>query len=108
MKLWMGDGRGHWEGTTLVIDTTNIKGNRLSFTGDFLSDNAHVVERITFVDAETMNYEATVEDPTVFTRPWTMRVVHKRRPDEETWESACFEGNMPPDTWLLSSGADRQ
>lgn len=108
VKFWMGDGRGRWEGHTLVIETTNIKGNRLSFTGDFMSDNAHVVERITFVDADTMHYEATVDDPTVFTRPWTMRVVHKRRPNEESWESACFEGNKPPDEWLLNGDAARQ
>jgi hypothetical protein len=100
VKLWMGDARGRWEGNTLVVDTTNMKGTRLSFSGDFFSDNVHLVERISFVDAETMNYEATVTDPTVFTRPWTMRVVEKRRPDEEPWESACWEGNKPPDTWL--------
>jgi hypothetical protein len=101
VKLWMGDARGHWEGNTLVVDTTNVKGTRLSFSGDFFSDNVHIVERIAFVDADTMNYEATVEDPTVFTRPWTMRVVEKRRPYEEAWESACWEGNRPPDAWLL-------
>ncbi|MBI4486921.1 MAG: hypothetical protein HY655_13000 [Acidobacteria bacterium] len=108
VKLWMGDARGRWEGNTLVIETTNLKGNRLSFIGDFLSDNARLTERITFVDAETMHYEARVEDPSVFTRPWTMRVVHKRRPDEEPWESACFEGNMPPDTWLLNGETPRR
>jgi hypothetical protein len=108
VKFWMGDGRGRWEGLTLVIETTNLKGNRLSFIGDFLSDNARLTERITFVDAETMHYEVTVEDSTVFTRPWTMRVVHKRRAYEEPWESACFEGNRPPDTWLLNGEAPRR
>jgi hypothetical protein len=101
VKLWMGDAHGRWEGNTLIVDTANVRGARLSYTGDFYSENAHIVERITFVDADTMNYEATVEDPTVFTRPWTMRVVHKRRPTEEVWESACWEGNAPPDAWLL-------
>ena len=108
VKLWMGDGRGHWEGNTLVIDTTNIKATRLSFSGDFLSDNAHVVERITFTDPDSMTYEATVEDPTVFTRPWTMRVAQKRRPDDEFWETACWEGNKPPDTWLLGADTERK
>jgi hypothetical protein len=102
VKLWMGDAHGRWEGNTLIIDTANVRGARLSYTGDFHSENAHVVERITFVDADTMNYEATVEDPAVFTRPWTMRVVHKRRPNDEVWESACWEGNAPPDAWLLA------
>jgi hypothetical protein len=100
VKLWMGDARGHWEGNTLVVDTTNMRGARLTYIGDFYSQNAHVVERMTFVDANTMTYEATVDDPSVFTRPWTMRVGQKRRPDEETWESACWEGNMNPDVWL--------
>ena len=100
VKLWMGDSRGRWEGTTLIVETANMKGTRLSMSGDFFSDNVQVVERIQFVDADTMNYEATVTDPTVFTRPWTMRVVEKRRPDEEPLESACWEGNPDPDTWL--------
>jgi hypothetical protein len=92
----MGDGRGHWEGNTLVIDTTNVKGARLTYMGDFHSNNAHIVERLTFVDANNMNYEATIDDPTVFTRPWTMRVAERRRPDDEMWESACYEGNKDP------------
>jgi len=104
----MGDARGRWEGNTLVVETTNIKGTRLSFSGDFFSDNVRIVERITFVDADTMNYEATIDDPTVFTRPWTMRVVEKRRPDEEPLESACWEGNVPPDTWLLTTDAGQK
>lgn len=108
VKLWMGDGRGHWEGNTLVVDTTNVRGARLTYIGDFYSDKAHIVERFTFVDANTMNYDATVDDPTVFTRPWTMRVVEKRRPDEEVWESACYEGNLPPDTWLLKTETERK
>lgn len=100
VKLWMGDGRGHWEGNTLVVDTTNMRGARLTYIGDFYSENAHVTERMTFVDADNMTYEATVDDPTVFTRPWTFRIGQKRRPDDETWESACWEGNPDPDVWL--------
>jgi hypothetical protein len=103
VKLWMGDGRGRWDGNTLVIDTTNVRGARLTYIGDFYSENAHIVERFTPVDANTLNYEATVDDPTVFTRAWTMRVVEKRRRDDEMWETACYEGNMPPDTWLLKT-----
>lgn len=108
VKLWMGDSRGRWEGNTLVIDTTNVRGARLTYIGDFHSENAHVAERVTFVDADTLNYEATVTDPTVFTRPWTMRVVAKRRPNIEVWETACHEGNVPPDKWLLKPGAEQK
>ncbi len=93
VKLWMGDARGHWEGNTLVIDTTNLNGKgRLSVVGDFLSEHAHLTERLTFVDANTMTYEVTIDDPTVFTRPWTMRAAEKRRPNYELWEAACHEG----------------
>ena len=108
LKLWMGDGRGRWEGNTLVIDTTNVRGARLTYIGDFHSDKAHIVERLTFVDASTLTYEATVDDPTVFTRPWTMRVAHRRRPDDEMWETACYEGNRNPDDWLLKTGAEQK
>jgi hypothetical protein len=108
LKLWMGDARGHWEGNTLVIDTTNVKGARLTYIGDFYSDNAHVVERLTFVDANTMSYEATIDDPTVFTRPWTMRVAERRRPDDEMWESACYEGAINPDTFLPKTGTEQK
>jgi hypothetical protein len=108
VKLWMGDARGHWEGNTLVIDTTNVRGARLTYIGDFHSENAHIVERVTFVDADTLNYEATVDDPTVFTRPWTMRVVAKRRPNEEVWETACYEGNVNPDRWLLKTDTEHK
>jgi hypothetical protein len=93
VKLWIGDGRGRWEGNTLVVDTTNLNAkSRLDVVGDFFSDNAHIVERFIFVGADTMNYEATITDPTVFTRPWTMRVAQRRMPDDEFWEWACHEG----------------
>ena len=101
VKLWMGDARGRWEGNTLVVDTGNVIGARLTFTGDFYSDNAHIVERFTFPNADRMIYEATIDDPTVFTRPWTMRAEQSRRPNEETWESACYEGMVNPEEFLL-------
>jgi len=108
VKLWMGDGRGRWEGNTLVIDTTSVKGARLTYTGDFYSDNAHIVERLTFVDKDNMIYEATIDDPTVFTRPWTMRVAERRRADEEMWESACYEGAVNPDEFLIKNAAGQR
>lgn len=108
VKLWMGDGRGRWEGNTLVVDTTSVKGARLTYIGDFYTDKAHIVERMTFVDANTMIYEATIEDPTVFTRPWTMRVVEKRKPDVEMWETACYEGERSAERILLHSGTERK
>jgi len=97
VKLWMGDSRGHWEGKTLVVDTTNLNAkSRLDVIGDFYSENAHIVEKFIFVDDKTMTYEATITDPTVFTRPWTLRIPQRRMPDDEFWEFACHEGNLDP------------
>jgi len=94
VKLWMGDPVGHWEGNTLVVDVTNLNGKaRLAMVGDFYSENAHVVERYTFAGADTLKYTATFADPTVYTRPWTLAVDLKRRPNEEFWEYGCHEGD---------------
>ena len=73
VKLWMGDSRGRWEGNTLVIETANL--NDLSWFehhGTFMSDEARLEERLTFIDANTLHYQETVIDPRVFTRPWTI------------------------------------
>ena len=108
IKLWMGDSRGHWDGNTLVVDVTNLNAKpRLSIVGDFFSDNAHLVERLTFVDANTMNYEVVISDPTVFTRPWTMRVAERRVPDGEMDEFACHEGDRTSDLMLLTDGSKK-
>ena len=94
VKLWMGDARGHWDGNTLVVDTTNLNAkSRLDVVGDFYSQNARIAERFIFADANTMTYEATITDSTVFTRPWTLRVSERRMADDEFWEFACHEGN---------------
>lgn len=93
IKLWSGDGRGRWEGNTLIVDTTNLNAkSRLDVVGNFFSDQAHVLERFIFIDDTTMHYEATITDPAVFTQPWTMRVVQRRQSEEEFWEYACHEG----------------
>jgi len=103
VKLWMGDSRGRWEGNTLIIDVTNLNAKfRLSVVGDFFSDKAHIVERLNFVDANTMSYEATIDDPTVFTRPWTMRVAERRMPNDEMWEFACHEGERSSAQMLIT------
>ena len=77
---WMGDSRGHWEDDTLVVDVTNFNGlTWLDGVGNFHSEALHVVERYTAVGPDHIQYEATVEDPKVFTRPWTMRMLLYRR-----------------------------
>src|SRR6185295_623453 len=93
VKTWMGTSRGRWEGDTLVVDVSNLTGrNWLDQVGNFFSDNAHVVERFRLVSANIIDYEVTIEDPTVFTRPWTMRLPLRRGRSEEMWEHACYEG----------------
>ncbi len=97
IKLWMADSRGHWEGKTLVIDVANSNSkSRFDNIGDFASDSVHVTERLTFVDPNTISYEWRIEDPGVFTRPWTVWAkfnrAHKNESDWEQWEQACHEG----------------
>jgi hypothetical protein len=91
---WMGWSNGRWDGETLVVDTTGF--NDLSWfdrAGNFHSDALHVVERFTPRSADTLNYEVTIEDPNVFTRPWTMRMPLYRRvePDAQILEIRCVE-----------------
>ena len=73
---WMGTSNGHWEKDTLVVDVTGFNGNAwFDRAGDFASDSLHVVERYRLLDANTMDYEATIEDPATFTRPWKINLI---------------------------------
>jgi hypothetical protein len=106
VQQWSGDSRGHWDGDTLVIDVTNFRrdgsGNlpiagyalpgRLGGHGGKTDENLHVVERFTRADADTLLYEFTVEDPTVWTRPWTASMSMSKSTDL-MYEYACHEGN---------------
>ena len=83
-----GDSRGHWEGETLVVETTNFRGGQSGGTGP----NMHLVERFTRLDPDTVAYEFTVTDPTVYTRPYTV-LMPLRRTDGVLFEYACHEGN---------------
>jgi hypothetical protein len=80
LKLWNGDSRGHWEGNTLVVDVSNLNSKaRFGRTGDFASDNVHIVERFIFSpDNKRYNYVATFTDPTVYTRPFTVTIPARR------------------------------
>jgi len=91
IRLWQGDSVGRWEGDTLVIDTANLNGKTwLNEGGEIVSHAEHVVERFTPVDADTLNYQATVTDPIVYTRPWTISFPVKRE-KFELREAACHE-----------------
>ncbi|MDP8980465.1 MAG: hypothetical protein M3O35_07735 [Acidobacteriota bacterium] len=89
VRQWFGDSIGHWEGDTLVVDTTNFT-DRTRFRGS--SENLHVVERFTRVDPSTILYRATIDDPTTFTKAWTIEFpfVATKGP---VYEYACHEGN---------------
>jgi hypothetical protein len=89
IRQWMGDSRRHWDGHTLVVDTTNFSG-KYSFRGS--DENLHLTERFTRVSPATLLYEFTVDDPTAFTRPWTAQIpVTKTK--GPIFEYACHEGN---------------
>jgi len=96
IKLFQGDSVGHWEGPTLVVDTTNQNDRTwLDTAGHIHSDAIHVVERFTLADVNTIRYEATIEDPKAFTTPWKVTETFRRiaAPDYEQLEFACVEGN---------------
>lgn len=88
-----GDSRGRWEGDSLVVETTNYSSDA-TFRGS--SDGLHMVERFTLVGPRTLNYEVTLTDPTVWTRPWTV-FIPLMRSDEPMFEYACHEGNIGMD-----------
>jgi hypothetical protein len=89
VRQWMGDPRGHWDGNTLVVDTTNFT-DKTRFHG--ASENLHLVERFTRTDADTILYEFKVEDPATFTKPWTAQMTLSKT-GGPLYEYACHEGN---------------
>jgi hypothetical protein len=92
IDFWMGDSRGHWEGTTLVIDSTDFNDKTwLDMSGNFHSDALHVVERLTLIDADTIQYEATIDDPNVYTRPWKISMPLYRAKKAERPELLEYE-----------------
>jgi len=83
--FWMGDSRGKWEGDTLVVDVRKlIEETWFDHAGNFHTENAHVVERYTPIDRDHIQYEATIEDPDVFTRPWKISMPLYRIIDKNT------------------------
>jgi len=101
IQMFMGDSRGHWEGNTLVIETTNFTGktsigsNGVAYNGEGgrNSDAMKLIERLTRVDENTLNYQATVDDPKTWTKPWTILIPLKRDDKYQFLEYACHEGN---------------
>lgn len=93
IRLWLGDSVGHWEGDTLVVDTTNFT-DQTAYRG-VPDDKLHLVERFTRLSADDLKYQITVDKPNLYSRPWTMEVTLLRQDNEKNqiYESACYEGN---------------
>ena len=106
IRQWLGDSRGHWEGDTLVVETTNFTGkaNTRMQTVYGGSDNLRLVERFTRIDADTIDYRYTFEDPKEFTKPWTA-AIPMNRIDGPLYEYACHEGNYAIEGILAGSRA---
>ena len=107
VKLYMGDSVGHWEGNTLVVETTNNRdGTWFDKHASFHSEDMRVVERFTLVDQDTLYYEGTVIDPTVFTQPWKLASTYDRSKNmnRQTQESTCHEGGERFIETVLGSG----
>ena len=86
---WLGDSRGHWDGDTLVIETTNFREER-PYAGAVTTGHLRLIERLTRVDADAIDYRFTVEDSTVWTKPWTA-AVRIEKSDGRLYEFACHE-----------------
>jgi hypothetical protein len=109
-KLFQGDSVGHWDGDTLVVDTTNFNDRTwLDSAGNIHSDQMHVVERFTMVNDRTIDYEATIEDPKTYTKPWKVAFSFNRnaQPGYETMEFACIEGNTDLQHYQADEGGKK-
>jgi len=102
LRRWTGEPRGRWEGDTLVVDSTNFPDRGWVSThagsgrlrGVPNSEALHLVERFTLTAPDTLAYEVTVEDPAIYTSPWTVSLPLRRDPEYQVFEYACHEGNQ--------------
>ena len=98
IKQYLGDARGHWEGNTLVVETTNFLGSTTGVGGNGggtpTSDALRLVERFTRVAPDMLNYEATIDDPKTFTRPWKLLLPLTTQPGYQVLPYECHEGNL--------------
>ena len=117
IKAWLGDSRGHWEGDRLVVETTNFNGKTAATnpgtSGSPMDNNVptseslRIVERFSRVDDDTIDYEATVDDPTIFTRTWKVAFPLRRNPDYRIYEYACHENNYALTNFIRASQFQR-
>ena len=98
IRLWNGVSNGRWEGNTLIIETTNLNAMPwMDQRGRFYTEEVQIVERLTLIEADTIHYQVTVDDPNVFTRPFTIALAYRRNTVEgfELISEACYENNDP-------------
>ena len=112
VRHWMGDARGHWDGDTLVVETTNFTDKTPSFNPTLTSsvgsgETLTLTERFRRVDADTLLYEYTVDDPTTFTRPFTA-AIPMRKSEAPIFEYACHDGNYAMEGILAGARAEEQ
>lgn len=108
LKQWLGDTRGRFEGSTLVVETTNFRSDPGAVYQNASAGTFKIVERFTRIDADTMNYEFTVSDPQTWTKPWTAMIpMTKVDPGEQMYEYMCHEDNYDI-VHLLQGGRKRE
>jgi len=116
VRSWNGDPRGRWDGATLVVDTTNYNSKGWIATqaaagrvkGVRQTASLHVVERFTPIDANTIDYQATIDDPKMLTAPWTVAIPLHRDPSYRIYEYACHEGNRAVEGVLRGARAEEK
>jgi hypothetical protein len=106
LRQWLGDSRGHWEGNTLVVETTNFRPDDGVLFGNADPETFRITERLTRVDANTIDYTFTIEDPRTWTRPWTAMIPWNKT-KEQLYEYACHEDNFDM-VHLLAGARARQ
>jgi hypothetical protein len=111
-RTYMGDPRGHWEGNTLVVETTNFLSGHLGIGGNGggvpYSDDLRLVERFRRIDNRSLRYEVTVHDPKTYTAPWTISFPVTREPGYRLFEYACHEGNYAMRNSLSAARAEEK
>ena len=109
LRSYMGDPRGHFEGNTLVVETTNFIGGKVDVGGVPYSEDLKLVERFTRTASDTIDYQVTITDPKTFTAPWTVEFPIRHEPGYRIFEYACHEGNHAMHNRLSAARAvDRQ
>jgi hypothetical protein len=113
IRSYMGDAVGHWEGKTLVVETTNLLGDRMAVGangdgGPLYSEDTKLTERFTRVSPNTINYELIVDDPKTYTATWKVEFPITQEPGYQLFEYACHEGNMAMHNMLSAARAEEK